>query len=169
MKILKTFAIAILLSLTFMNSGYAQGDENRTKLTMTITYGGKTVVTELNSISTSVTRSPEEETVGTKPADTAKNKMAALYPGSCYLSIDAKRVTDDLLKVFAKKQTRFNGVITIVDTYGKYPTRTMKFNNASLYSYSDQAATSTYNDSYGSTSISFFCKELSINGIVLEQ
>ena len=48
MKILTTLAFALLLSLTFMNSGYAQGDENRTKLTMTITYGGKTVVTELS-------------------------------------------------------------------------------------------------------------------------
>lgn len=100
--------------------------------------------------------------------DTAKRKLPN-YPGAFYLTMDAKKISDDLLKVFAKKQTRFDGTITIVDSYGKNPTRTIKFKQASLYSYSDQMSAPSYADGYGSYAISLYCQEISINGIIIEQ
>jgi len=167
----KSIALALALFLTFslVNKTYAQSDENRTKLQLTINYGGKTIVTDLNSVSTSLTRGYDDAPVTAAAADTAKNKVAAVYPGGCYLTIDAKKISDDLLKVFAKKQTRFDGTITILDTYGKNPTRTIKFTKASLYNFGDQFSTNSYNEAYGSTSISIMCKEVSINGVVIEQ
>ncbi|TDO21290.1 type VI secretion system tube protein TssD [Pedobacter duraquae] len=169
MKKSLALALALILSVSLFNKIYAQSDENRTKLQLTINSGGKTIVTDLNSVSTSLSRSYDEAPVANAVSDTAKNKSAAIYPGGCYLTMDAKKISDDLLKVFSKKQTRFDGTITIVDTYGKNPTRTIKFTNASLYSFGDQFSTNSYNEAYGATSIAIMCKEISINGVVIEQ
>ncbi|MFD1258347.1 type VI secretion system tube protein TssD [Mucilaginibacter terrae] len=169
MKILLTVAFATILSFSFLKTTSAQTEENRNKVQLTVNYGGKTIVTDLNSVSTSLTRNYDDLPSVSTLKDSVKNKLSAYYPGSFYLTVDAKKISDELLKVFAKKQNRFNGTITIVDTYGKNPARTIKFTQASLYSYSDQLSSASYSDAYGASAISFFCKEISINGITIEQ
>ncbi|WP_345949271.1 type VI secretion system tube protein TssD [Mucilaginibacter sp. PAMB04274] len=116
-----------------------------------------------------MSRSYDETPVTAAAKDTLKNRSLAYYPGALYLTVDAKKVSDEMLKVFAKKQNRFDGLITIVDTYGKNPTRTIKFKKASLYSYSDQLSAGSYSETYGTAAISFSCQEVSINGVIIEQ
>ena len=91
-------------------------------------------------------------------------------PNASYLTFEVKNISDELLTIFAKKKNLFDGTITIVDTYGKIPTRTIKFKKAGLYNYSDQISGGIYSaDSYSSAAVSISCKELSINGILIEQ
>jgi len=163
------FILIFLFTIIFSQPVFAQGDEGRTKIQMTINYGGKTVVTDLNSIGTSLSRGYEEEQPSVTAKDSVKTKPTGYSPNAFYLTIEAKKISDDLLTVFAKKQNRFDGTITIVDTYGKNPTRTIKFKQASLYTYSDQLSAGPYNEGYGSAGLSFTCKEVSINGILIEQ
>lgn len=162
-------AITFLLLVCLGKTTYAQTEENRTKIQMTITYGGKSIVTDLNSISTSLSRSADEP-VAESVKDTVKSKAPIYNPGAFYINVDAKRISDDLLRAIAKKQSRFDGVITIVDTYGKIPTRTIKFKKGSLYNLSDQLSSASYSgEAYGSSALSFSAQEISINGIVIEQ
>ncbi|RZK70802.1 MAG: hypothetical protein EOO85_20690, partial [Pedobacter sp.] len=76
---------------------------------------------------------------------------------------------DDLLKLVTGKNSNFDGTITITDSFGKLPSRTIKFFKANLYSYSDQYSSTYYNDTVGSVAISISCSSLSINGILIEQ
>jgi len=163
--IASTFSLFLLLFATGVS---AQSDENRTKLQMTVSFNGKSIVTDLNGVSTSLSR-VYDETALKAAKDSLKNQLPAAYLKSFYFTIDAKKISDDLLRVFAGRKNKFDGTITIVDTFGKTPTRTIKFKEASLYSYSDQISASSYNETYGSASISISCQEVSINGIVIEQ
>ncbi|WP_345953975.1 type VI secretion system tube protein TssD [Mucilaginibacter sp. PAMB04168] len=167
MKTIFAFTSSLLL-LFFATHTRAQTEEGRTQIQMTIVVAGKNIVTDLNGISTSLSRN-YEETPGIAAKDTSKSKFPGYYSGGFYLTLDAKKISDDLLRVLAKKRNRFDGTITIVDTYGKKPTRTIRFKQASLYSYSDQMSASGYNDTYGAAAISISCQEVSINGIVIEQ
>ncbi len=169
MKKLAVLAIAFLLFTAARAPLYAQSDTQRNKLRMTIISGGKTIVTELTTVSTSLSRSYDDFALSTTPKDTAKSQASADKSSVFYLSISVKQVSNDLLRVLAKKQSHFDGTITLVDTYGKNPTRTISFKQAGLYSYSDQFSGDSYNDSYGTAAVSLYCKELSINGIVIEQ
>lgn len=168
MKKISTFTFSIFL-LLFTIGVSAQTDENRTKLQMMISFNGKSMVTELNSVSTSLSRIYDEAIINKAVKDSLKKELPSSYLKAFYLTIDAKKISDELLRVLARKQNKFDGTITMIDTFGKNPTRTIKFKQASLYSYSDQMSSMTYNDSYGSASISISCQEVSINGIVIEQ
>ncbi len=166
LALISTFVLSIFIAHT----GYAQSEESRTKIQLTVNFGGKTIVTDVNSVSTSISRMTYDEALPTVTGkDTVKTKPSQYNPNAFYLSIDAKKISDEMLNVFAKKQNRFDGMITIVDTYGKNPTRTIKFKQGTLYSYSDQLSGSSYSDGYGSSIFSIGCKEVSINGIVFEQ
>lgn len=151
MKALLSLAVTILLSITVWQSAYAQSDENRTKMQLTVVFNGRSIVTDLNSVNTSLSRSYDDVAPAAGVKDTSKTKTASLYPGAFYVTVDAKKVSDEMLMAFAKKQSHFDGTITIVDTYGKNPTRTIKFKQASLYSYSDQFSTASYGESYGAS------------------
>ncbi|WP_345950015.1 type VI secretion system tube protein TssD [Mucilaginibacter sp. PAMB04274] len=167
MKTVFAFTSSLLL-LFFATHTRAQTEESRTQIQMTIVVAGKNIVTDLNGVSTSLSRNYEETPViATK--DTSKSKLPGYYPAGFYLTLDAKKISDDLLRVLAKKRNRFDGTITIVDTYGKKPTRTIRFKQASLYSYSDQMSAAGYSDTYSAAAISISCQEVSINGIVIEQ
>ena len=170
MKASFIFSIAAFFMLNAVqHSAFAQGEEERIKVKLSLNFGGKVIVSDLTSVSTSLTRSYDEQPSDNLVKDSTKSSVAMSTPGTFYLSMDAKNMSDDLLKVFAKKQNRFDGTITIVDSYGKNPTRTIKFKQASLYSYSDQMSDTAYRDGYGAYAISLFCREISINGITLEQ
>ncbi|MGZ3872532.1 MAG: type VI secretion system tube protein TssD [Mucilaginibacter sp.] len=169
MKTLFSLTITCLLCFVLVKASYGQSDENRTKIQMTIKYEGKNIVTDLNGVSTSLSRVSDELPAIPAVKDSLKNKIPGYTTGNLYLMVDAKKVSDDLLRVFAKKQNKFDGTITIVDNFGKNPPRTIQFKQASLYSYSDQVSAGGYSESYGATSISFSCKELTINDISIEQ
>jgi hypothetical protein len=166
MKMIFAFTSSLLLFL--VTPTHAQTEESHAKIQMTVVVAGKNVVTELNGVSTTLSRNYEETTI-IAAKDTSKSKAPGFYPGTFYLTIDAKKISDDLLRVLAKKQNRFDGTITIVDTYGKNPTRIIRFKQASLSSYSDQMSAGSYGENYGAAAISINCQEVSINGIVIEQ
>jgi hypothetical protein len=165
----RIFALTFsLLSLLLVTRVAAQSEESRTKIQMTVTVNGKSIVTDLNGVSTSLSRNYEDVTVTKAATDSLKTKLPSYYSGGFYLTLDAKKISDDMLRVFAKKQNKFDGTITMVDTYGKLPTRTILFKQASLYSYSDQMSASSYVEAYGSTAISITCQQVSINGVAFE-
>ena len=168
MKRLLLSALTCSVLLTSGQAAFAQTESNRTNINLTISYGGKTITTELTNLSFSLGRYGDEADATLKGRDTAK-KPAVLYKStSAILSMEVKRVSDDMLRVFSKKQNRFDGTISIVDNFGKLPTRTIKFKQASLSSYSDQYSAASYGEYYGASSISINCSELSINGITVE-
>lgn len=142
---------------------------------MEISFNGKKVSTELSGLSTSISRYAEEtiKTVPGNPNDSVKVKStlptSPYSGGSVYISIDAKNISNELLQILAKKSNAFDGIVTIVDSYNKLPTKTVSFTKATLYSYSDQVSAGYYGDSYGAVSISLNCKTFSINGILIEQ
>ena len=168
MKRLSTLIIVFLLALHLGSPVYAQMEESRTKIEMTIVSGGKTVITELSSVSTSLSRSYEETVPASAPKDSVKKDGFLLNAGSVSLNMEVKRVTDDLLKIFGKKKNQFDGTITVVDTYGKIPTRTFKFKGATLLAYSEQVSSVSYGDTYGSAFFSITCSDITINGIAIE-
>jgi hypothetical protein len=161
--------ISSLLLIFFVTHAHAQTEENRTKIQMTVTFGGKSIVTDLNGVNISLSRNYEEPPITKAAKDSIKSKVPSYYLGGFYLTLDAKKISDDMLRVFAKKLNRFDGTITMVDTYGKNPTRIIKFKQAGLYSYSDQLSAGSYSETYGSAAISISCQEVSINGVLIEQ
>jgi hypothetical protein len=168
MKKLFSFAFLVVL-LSVSISTYAQPEENRTKIQLTVLFGGKSIMTDLNGVSTSLSRNYDVTPVINVAKDSVNNKIPESNPGAFYLTLEAKKVNDDLLKVFAKKQNRFDGTITIVDTYGKNPTKTIKFKQASLYSYSEQLSAGSYSETYGTAVLSITCRDVAINGVSIEQ
>jgi len=167
------FAFTLLFALYFNQNANAQTDERRNKIEMTITFGGKTIKSELNSVGTSISRFTDDQTpqIKTSSKDSIKNAVNTTPISQAdvfYLSMEVKKMDPELLKVLAKKQNRFDGIITITDTYGKNPTKTIKFIGASLYSYSDQFSVAPYGDAYGSCSLSINCKGFVIDGITIE-
>ncbi len=166
MNRLGTLVTVFLLVFHLGNPAHAQMEESRTKIQMTITAGGKSVVTELNSFSTSLSRSnPEPASAATAKDSTGSKERFESNQDFVSLSMEVKRITDDLMKVFGKKESRFDGTITITDTYGKLPTRTFKFKQAQLSAYSEQVSAVSYGDSYSTAYLSINCPEISINGI----
>jgi len=168
-------ALLVLLVAFLTSNASAQSAEQRNKMQMTVTYGGKTITTELNSMSTSLSRYEPEvvsaASVVAAAADTSKVKIKAPVSNipTFYLTLELKQISPELLNLMSKRTTRFDGTVTIVDTYGKYPNKVIKFKQAALYTYSDQFSAAPYNDGYSSAVISVSCKELSIDGVVLEQ
>ncbi|AMR33994.1 hypothetical protein A0256_22365 [Mucilaginibacter sp. PAMC 26640] len=168
MKNIFVFAL-FTLSLFSATSTYAQTDENRIKIQLTVPFKGKNIITDLNGITTSLSRTYEDTPAIKSDRDSTLSKIAGYNPAPLYLTMDAKKINEELLSVFAKKQNKFDGTITIVDTYGKNPTRIIKFKQASLYSYTDNVAAGGYGETYGSAAISISCQEVSVNGIIIEQ
>lgn len=169
MKNLLAFTLTLLLAVSFTGT-HAQSDD-RTKILLTVMYHGKSIVADVNSVSTTLSRAYNDAppAAGIKDTSKTKNELSLYKDAALYLSLDIKNISDELFQVLAGKKEPFDGTITIIDNYGKKPTRTIKFKQASLYSYNDQFSTASYNDSYGTTAISIICKEASINGITFEQ
>ena len=155
--------------LSFTCIQHTQAQDNRVKIQLSIKYQQKTLETALNSISTSLTRSADDEDLSVNPKDTAKGDKTVHYGNSFYMNMDTKGLSDEMLQLFSKKSTRFSGTITITDTYGKNPDRVIKFSQGYLTALSDQYSGASYSDSYSSTAFSIICKEVSVNGIPLEQ
>ena len=165
----------ILFVLTFISLGSSAQDDSRIKIVLNVNTKGKVINAPLNGVSTSVSRYYDEAIAipATKAKDTTALKAvmppAGNRAGVFYLNLDAKSFPDELLKLVAAKNSNFDGTITITDSYGKIPSRTIKFFKAYLYSFSDQYSSTYYNDSIGNAAISLSCSSLSINGILIEQ
>ncbi|MDO7743343.1 MAG: hypothetical protein MUP99_06200, partial [Pedobacter sp.] len=68
MKNLFLFTLS-LISLTFLASQtFAQSEESRNKIQMIITHEGKSITADLNSLSTSISRTSEEDMAEVKTA-----------------------------------------------------------------------------------------------------
>ena len=160
---LSVFLVLLLSTLTVA----AQTDE-RNKIQMVVSYEGKTITADLTNVGMGITRYKDYAEPAAAATTTAAVKDKSVLQGAYYLTIGVKKVSNDLLKLFSKKQTVFSGTITITDSYGKNPPREIKFTNASLESYSDQFSTQSYDDAYSSAAISLSAKGLTINGVVLE-
>lgn len=168
--------LLILFSVIILSQKSQAQEESRIKIVLSISNNGKAINVPLNSVSTSVSRYYDD--VATVPADgkskdsisTKKDVPPVAYKaGIFYLNLDAKNLPDEMLKLMAGKKSVFDGTITITDSYGKLPVRTIKFFKASLYSFSDQYSTTYYADSIGNVALSLSCSSLSINGLVIEQ
>jgi len=175
MKTLFTTCLALFFTITFSQKIRAQEDA-RIKITLSTNFNGKTISVPLNSVSTSLSRyydDPASGTTNVKAKDSTATKtepaLSGYKAGVFYLTIDAKNLPDDMLKLVASKKNTFDGIITIADSYGKLPTRTIKFFKAYLYSFSDQYSSTYYGDSVGNAVISLSCNALSINGVLIEQ
>ncbi len=164
-----------LLLFVFLLPQMASAQQERNKIVMTVNFGGKNITADLSTVNYGISRygdyaMPMPETA--PPPATGKDKDKKPAPpaekGSYYMSMTVKSVSTDLLKLMAKKDTRFNGTITITDTFGRNPVREIKFTNASVESYSDQYTSYTYEDNYAVAAISINCSGLIINGVTLE-
>ncbi len=168
---MKTFASALLclpLTLLFSGAVHAQ-EEARNKLELSISYGGKTITASLVSASTSLTRySDDYYPPAAKDSAMGKSKPADDKRSTFYLTMVVKKVSPDLLRAFAKRDNRFDGIITISDTYGKNPDRTISFKSGAMEGYSDQFSSADYSDAYYGTNVSITCKSMTINGVEIE-
>ena len=161
-------SLLFVLSMLSLHPLQAQ-EEARNKLELSITYGGKTTTASLISASTSLTRySDDYYPPATKDSATGKAKPADEKRSTFYLTMVVKKVNPDLLRAFAKRGNRFDGAITISDTYGKNPDRTIAFKGGMMESYSDQFTGADYSDSYYGTNVAITCKSITINGVEIE-
>lgn len=168
----RIFAIFLMISLFAAANSYAQTEEKKNKVTLTITDAGKQLSAELTSFNISISRyeDSDDEPIDIKPAkDTVKLKLphnpVRRVDGISYLGLEAKAISTEMLKVIARRKGRFDGFITVVDPADNKVLKTVKFKQASLYSYSDQISAMSYGDSFGSVGLSINCKELTIDGV----
>ena len=175
MRNLFTAALIIFFSVTLSQKSNAQ-EEARIKILLSVNANGKPTTAILNNISTSVSRYYDDavavpSTGKSKDSTTTKTDVTAsgYKPGVFYLNLDVKNMPDEMLKLMAGRKSSFDGTVTITDSYGKLPVRTIKFVKASLFSFSDQYSSTYYGESMGNVAISLTCTSLSINGITIEQ
>lgn len=160
------FNLSVLFFLLLALPAKAQSDD-RNKIKMVITHQGKSITTDLSNVGLGITRYKDYAVDPSTTTTTAtKEKTVAL--GNYYLTMNIKKLSKELLKLLAQKQAGFNGVITITDSYGKNPSREIKFTNATMENYSDQFSTQSYDDAYSSTAISLSAKNITIDGIEME-
>lgn len=159
------FLSLLLISCTTLLQ--AQADETRNKLEMSITYNGKTVVTELLSVSPSFSRYADYNEAPAKDS-AVKQTPPPEKKNPFYLSMMVRKMKPELLGILAKRTNLFTGTITVTDTYGKNPPVIIKFTGASLDTYSDQFSGNSYADSYSGASVSINCKTMNMNGIEIE-
>lgn len=168
---MKPFIKNALVLFICLVSGFTYAQEERNKITMTINHGGKNVTAELTAVNFGISRYepyPTEVPAATdaKPADKSKTVLAPA--GQHYLSLSIKKVSPELLKIFGKKGVKFDGTITLTDTYGKNPTSELKFTKATLESYNDQFSSVSYDDNYSYSAITLKCEGVTINGVAME-
>lgn len=171
------FSIVTALAFTFIAAhSFAQSEERRNKVEMVVLQGAKAIKTELNSVSTSLTRytdgAEQHDIKLAAGKDTSKTKIP-ISPigrsgGDFYLTIEAKSISTDMMKILARSNARFEGTITVSEQLSQKPIKVIKFKQASVYSYSDQYTAVTYADAYGSAVLSLNCRELMIDGINIE-
>lgn len=143
----------LLIAFCFLTQiTYGQLDEKRTKVEITVKDGNKTITVPVRTASVSFTRG----VVSKDPLDKTDNR-------SYYLTLDFEKQDTNLLRAFATSKNGLDGQITMVDTFGKLPSRKFEFKGGKLDSLSDQIS-SEYTSSY----FSLICNLLIIDGITIE-
>ena len=143
----------LLICLCFLTQiSFGQIDEKRTKIEISVKDGNKMLTVPLRSATISFTKGANYK----DPEDKTDNR-------SYYLNIDMEKQDINLLRAVAGSKNGLDGQITMVDTYGKTPTRKIEFKAAKLDALSDQL-TGDYSSSY----FSFYCNLLIIDGIKIE-
>ncbi|PAW94731.1 hypothetical protein CKK33_14995 [Mucilaginibacter sp. MD40] len=169
---MKKIFFLILCSAVFaVSQTRAQTEEKRNKVILTVVDAGKTIVTELNSVNLAFNRYENEleepaasnDSSGVKAAD-----KTARPGGVCYLTLEAKALSAEMLRVVAKAKTKFEGTITVTDPSTQKTLKTLRFKKGMLSSYSDQFSAVNYGDTYASSILSISCRDLNIDGIKLQ-
>ncbi len=143
----------LLICFCFLTQiSFGQIDEKRTKIEISVKDGNKMLTVPLRSATISFTKGANYK----DPEDKTDNR-------SYYLNIDMEKQDINLLRAVAGSKSGLDGQITMVDTYGKTPTRKIEFKAAKLDALSDQL-TGDYSSSY----FSFYCNLLIIDGIKIE-
>ncbi len=139
-----------MIACLFISSlSYGQEDK-RIKIEIALKDGNKTTKAVLRSATFSFTKSTA---IGTESE--IKNNY--------YFSLDFEKQDIALLAVFMKNKAGVDGQITMIDTFGKLPTRKFDFTKGRIDSLSDQL-TADYTSSY----ISLLCDSLIIDGVKIE-
>lgn len=150
--------IFLLIVFCFLTGlSYAQqSDDKRVKIEITVKDGNKMIVAPVRSATFSFTTSSNN----IKAADgNEKKEQTKNY----YFSIDFEKQNVELLKSFMSNKNGLDGHITMVDSYGKMPSRKLEFTKANIDSLSDQL-TADYTSSY----MSIVAASLIIDGVKVE-
>ncbi|WP_037500434.1 hypothetical protein, partial [Sphingobacterium deserti] len=154
-------SLLVLFFFAFVQKTYAQVDEQRFKIELSIQAGNKTAKTLLNSSSISFSR--QEAYAG---VDSAKTQAASAgtntipqIPREIYLSADAASVSKEAMELLAQHKGTLKGSIIVTDAYNQSQVKTIQFSEALLSGYSDQVSSYGYNGKPGSVAFSFVCKE----------
>ncbi|MFD2286667.1 hypothetical protein GJU39_18870 [Pedobacter petrophilus] len=163
----KNIILTLLLILlgAGINSVHAQSEEERNKIQMVIDEGGQKIIVDLNNIST--TMSGYSTAYAVDSNSTTGKKVAAEQSDYFYLSMEVKKIEPSMMKILFKRDARFDGTITVTDTYGKNPVRIIKFKQAKVSNYSDQISRASYNDAYSMSALSVSCNSITIDGVVI--
>lgn len=145
-------AFCFLTGLSFSQ----QLEDKRVKIEITVKDGNKTIIAPVRTATFSFTTSIHNgiSTDGTEKKGQTKNY---------YLSLDFEKPNIALLKAFMANKNGLDGQITMVDSYGKMPSRKLEFTKANIDSLSDQITAD-----YTSTYMSIMCATLIIDGVNIE-
>ncbi|WP_163410718.1 hypothetical protein [Flavobacterium ajazii] len=149
----KILSLLFVLFCSLTQITYGQ-EEKRTKIEITIKDGNKTITAVVRSATVSFTK--PSEPVSKDPLDKNASK-------NYYLAVDFEKQNITLLSAFAKSKNGIDGELTMVDTYGKTPSRKFEFKGATLDALSDQL-----NGDYSSSYFSLNCRSLIIDGVTIE-
>lgn len=145
-------SLSLLLIIFCLATGLAsaqQLEEKRVKIEITVKDGNKSITSSVRTATFSFT----------KPAESSTDASQKNY----YLAIDFEKQDLNLLRAFAKNKNGLDGQLTMVDTYGKMPSRKFEFKAATLESLSDQL-----NGDYASSYFSLNCSMVIIDGVTIE-
>lgn len=152
----KKFTLILIAFCFLTGMSYGQQEDKRVKIEITVKEGNKTIVALVRSATFSFTTSTNNVTTtdGTEKKEQTKNY---------YFSIDFEKQNIELLKAFMTNKNGLDGYITMVDSYGKMPSRKLEFTKANIDSLSDQT-TADYTSAY----MSIVCATLIIDGVKVQ-
>lgn len=151
MKNRKVYWLLPVLFL-FANVVNAQSsEEKRMKIELTVKHGSETTVSILSSTSISFTRQDYAVDSSNLPIRNFS------------LAVNFDKPSIQTIRAFIKNKNGVDGQITVVDTYGKLPSRKLEFKSAILDGLSDQF-TSDYTTMY----FTMRCAELTIDGLKID-
>lgn len=146
----KILSLVLILLCSLTQISYGQ-EEKRTKIEITVKDGNKTIVVPVRTATVSFTKSTTKD-----PVDKTDSK-------TYFLSIDFEKQDINLLRAFSTSKNGLDGQLTMVDSFGKNPSRKFEFKGAKLEALSDQL-----NGDYTSSYFSLYCTLLIIDGVTLE-
>lgn len=152
----KKFTLLLIVFCFLTGMSYGQQEDKRVKIEITVKDGNKTIVAPVRTATFSFTTSANNSTAtdGSEKKEQTKNY---------YFSIDFEKQNIELLKAFMTNKNGLDGAITVVDSYGKLPSRKLEFTKANIDSLSDQI-TADYTSAY----MSIVCATLIIDGVKVQ-